>query len=160
MKNKKTTKLIYKNSANGSAVVHKSSRQPNRKLSSIYKVNNSLDPKLSSKDKLGFTGTALSVVMIFLLMLVVMRFLLVPNAPVYTFESLLEVLQGTPNMLPWSNFIDLTIYADWGVFEFFRSFLNSITGIIEFLLWVTNLITYTLQFIGYYLSAFFNIVMF
>lgn len=160
MENKKTTKLIYKNSVKGNANIVKSSKQPKRKLSSIYKFDNVKEPKLSSSNKLGFTGTALSVVLCVLLILVVMRFLLVPNAPIYTFQSLLEVLQGTPTMVPWSNFIDLTIYADWGLFNFFKDFINSITGIIEFLLWLTNLLTYTLEFIGYYLRAFFNIVMF
>lgn len=156
-------KLYYKHDKSGLYTrvnVQKSKAQPKRKLTSIYNVNKFSGSKLSYKENLGFAGTALSVIVLVLLILVVMRFLLVPSAPIYTFESLLEVLQGTPTMQPWSQFLDLTIYTDWGIFNFLRDFINLNTGIIEFGLWVVNLLTYTLEFIGYYLFAFFNIVMF
>lgn len=74
-----------------------------------------------------------------------------------TFIGFLNYLAGAPNIeLSWMT-LDLTIYADWGVFNFLRSFLNFFTDIFEVLLFVFGLITKGLGYIIYFVHGLFVI---
>ena len=66
--------------------------------------------------------------------------------------SFVDFLQTAPN-IAFSSFVDFTITADWGVFNFLRSFLNIFTGALSVLIFIgasiVQVIIYLMWIIGY-----------
>ena len=79
------------------------------------------------------------------------------NDRVITFSSLLEGLADSPVISSdWvTNFADLTISSDWGIFNFFRDFLNLNVRIISFLLYVVNGLVQVVVYFTYLMRTFF-----
>lgn len=158
--NNKNRKLIYKNSAHGGAVVVKSSKQPKRKLSSSYNFSPKKEKKsnLNWSTTLGFVGSGFSIVITVLFIVVVFRTFLIPTSPIYSFESLMNVLTNSPRVVIPTKHIDLTISGDWGLFDFIRDFLNIFTNFFELILIGTDYVDFCIEYVSYFLQAFLNFV--
>lgn len=74
----------------------------------------------------------------------------------FTFSFFLETLQNAPN-LPWSltSLPDLTITGSWGVFDFLRSFFNSLTTAWSVLLYVVSCVQNVILFMLHFLKSYF-----
>lgn len=75
-----------------------------------------------------------------------------------TFSGLLSILENAPSIpTDWIGiFSDLTIKDNWGLFEFLRSFLNSIMGIISFGLYLVTGAAQLIVYIGYFIGMLFG----
>lgn len=95
-------------------------------------------------------GVGIFGVIIFILLLIVFSsYLRSGDTTSFTFMSLLDVFSDVPSIdVSWSK-VDLTIYADWGVFNFLKSFLNWFTSIWEFFIVVIGMIYEGLGYIFY-----------
>ena len=76
------------------------------------------------------------------------------GAPVLTFAGFLESLTTVPQ-INLASFIDLTIVGDWGIFEFFRSFLNFFTSALSLLIYTATQLINLLMLIIWALKYFF-----
>lgn len=102
-----------------------------------------------------FYGNLFSLILLLLLMISMIRVLLESEFSV-SLGGFLEYLVNVPDVsLSWLRGIDLTIYADWGVFEFFRTFLNSLTGILEVALMLVGGIIQLLTYVAYIIAYIF-----
>ena len=74
----------------------------------------------------------------------------------FTFSFFLETLQNVPN-LPWSlsSLPDLTITGSWGVFDFLRSFFNTLTNAWSVLLYVVSCVQNVILFMLHFLKSYF-----
>lgn len=64
-----------------------------------------------------------------------------------SFKSFIEFLSSAPNIdISWS-LVDLTIYAEWGIFNFLRDFFNWFTNMFEVLISLFGMIVQALAFI-------------
>lgn len=67
-----------------------------------------------------------------------------------TFSGFLNWISNAPEFdVSWS-LVDLTIYGDWGIFNFLRSFLNFFTDIFEVIIFLFGMIVKSLQFVVYF----------
>lgn len=73
------------------------------------------------------------------------------ESPVFTFSSLLTVLQNSPT-LPFSLSIDmLTISGDWGAFNFLKQFINWNLQPLSFFIFIIGNLINILSFLTYFL---------
>ena len=93
------------------------------------------------------------VIVIFTILFIVSYVRSLVGAGEITFTSFLEFIQSVPEVSFASNFIDLTILGDWGIFDFLRNFLNIFTnlmsvivylfgGLVQLLLYVVYIVRY------------------
>ena len=95
------------------------------------------------------------VIFLFIFIIAFSGFLRGEVASDITFTGLLNYLSNSPSIdVSWS-FIDLTIYADWGVFNFLKLFFNWFTDIIEVLVMLFGMIIKGLSFIIYFIKGLF-----
>ena len=73
----------------------------------------------------------------------------------FSFKSLIDYLSGMPDVSVAFATIDLTITADWGAFNFLRSFINAISGGFEVMWTMSGMIIQAFVVIGYLLGLFF-----
>lgn len=73
-----------------------------------------------------------------------------------TFESFIQQC-STFSQFPLTNFIDLRIIADWGIFNFFRDFLNIFSTILSISLYlggnIMNSLWFVIQFVSIFIVA-------
>lgn len=91
----------------------------------------------------------------FCLLLIVCLFRVASGMEPLTFTALLEGLNNCPSIMP-NGFVNLTIDGDWGIFEFFRHFLNIFTGGLSILLFTGALLVQVVVFICYFTGWFFG----
>ncbi len=74
------------------------------------------------------------------------------NASSVSFHSFLQYMTTCPQ-INISNIVNLSIGGDWGPFDFLRNFLNSLSAILSFALWVAvqliNCLTYIFYFVRF-----------
>lgn len=82
------------------------------------------------------------------------------NGRIITFTGLLNALSEAPSIdISWiGHFMDLTIKNDWGLFDFFRTFLNQFMGIIGLMLYFVTGVAQIVVFFSYFLGVFFGFV--
>lgn len=92
----------------------------------------------------------------FLLFCILLIFSLVRilnNGSPLTLSSFLDYLSTAPQLVANGGFINLSIVADWGVFNFLRDFLNIFAGLLSCLIYlgsmIIQLITYIIWFLKY-----------
>lgn len=73
----------------------------------------------------------------------------------FSFKSLIDYFAGMPDVSISFAQIDLTIYSDWGLFNFLRSFLNFFTGGFELMITITGFISQGFVVIGYLVGLLF-----
>lgn len=71
-----------------------------------------------------------------------------------TFSGFLEYVSNCPNITSRA-WLDYTIYADWGVFNFLRDFLNIFTSLFSVLLYVFANLVQIVLYVGYFVSFIF-----
>lgn len=77
-----------------------------------------------------------------------------------SFSSFLDVLAKAPNVdISWSM-VDLTIYSDWGVFNFVKYFLNAQALCFEFSLFIVGALWQGLNYIVYFFNVLFGFKIF
>lgn len=74
----------------------------------------------------------------------------------YSFSSLLNIFANAPKVDTSWAMIDLTIYADWGDFDFFRGFINMFSAVIEYSLFIVSALWQGLHYIVYFLTSLFR----
>lgn len=79
----------------------------------------------------------------------------ITNTGFLTFESFINQCSNFSS-IPFVSFNDLTITADWALFNFFRDFLNLFTAPLTILIFIaTNLINallFVVQFVGIFFA--------
>lgn len=89
------------------------------------------------------------VIFLFIFIIAFVHYLRFGTLSDITFTGLLNLLSNAPEFdVSWS-LVDLTIYGEWEVFDFFRIFLNWITDIIEVLVFLFGMVIKALNFIIY-----------
>lgn len=75
-----------------------------------------------------------------------------------SFSGLLSILEEAPSIpTDWiTDFANLTITGNWGVFEFLKTFLNTIMGIISFALYFVTGASQLVVYFGYFLGEIFG----
>lgn len=75
-----------------------------------------------------------------------------------SFSGLLSILEKAPAIpTDWiTDFASLTITGNWGVFEFLKTFLNTIMGIISFGLYIVTGAAQLVVYFGYFLGEIFG----
>lgn len=76
------------------------------------------------------------------------------GAPTLTFAGFLESLTTVPQ-ISVGGFVDLTIVGDWGIFEFFRSFLNFFANALSILIYAASQLINLIMLIVWALKYFF-----
>lgn len=95
------------------------------------------------------------VFLICILLIVFSSFLKTGTISSFTFKSLLDIFSNIPSVdIGWS-YLDLTIYGDWGFFNFLRVYLNWFTEIWEFLLVIVGMLWQGLNYILYFVRVLF-----
>ncbi|HBP44123.1 MAG TPA: hypothetical protein DD621_05640 [Clostridiales bacterium] len=96
---------------------------------------------MRNNDKVSFIGR--SIFIIFLLLLVISFVRLLFNSSLVTFTGFLDFLTTCPTItIPTSFYNSLSLAGiDWGIFNWFRNFLNFFTSSFSFIIFIiTNLI--------------------
>lgn len=101
-------------------------------------------------------GVGIMGIFLFILLLSVLAtYIKTGTTDTFTFKSLLEIFSNSPMVdVSWSN-VDLTIYADWGVFNFLKSFLNWFAQIFEFLVTIVGMLWQGLNYMFYFVRTLF-----
>lgn len=73
----------------------------------------------------------------------------------FSFKSLVDYLSGMPDITFTLSKIDLTIYSDWGFFNFLRDFINIFSGLTEFSLQFSGMIGQVFVVIGFIVGLIF-----
>ena len=73
----------------------------------------------------------------------------------FSFKSLIDYLSGMPDITFTLSKVDLTIYADWGFFNFLRDFINIFSGLTEFSFQFSGMIGQAFIVIGYLVGLLF-----
>lgn len=89
------------------------------------------------------------VIVIFTILFIVSYVRSLVGAGEITFTSFLEFIQSVPEVSFASNFIDMTILGDWGVFEFLRQFLNIFTNLISVIVYLFGGLVQLLLYVVY-----------
>jgi len=124
-----------------------------KKSGNVYIVNGSHPKKdsgwkpKSSEEQVNGLGSFL----ILLLMFIVVGNYLRTGMPYdLTFKSFIEYLSNAPSFdISWSM-VDLTIYGDWGLFNFLKDIFNWFTDIWEVCITLFGMIIETIEFIFYF----------
>ena len=93
----------------------------------------------------------------FLVIFTVAFYRFTAGLPVPTFTGLLNFIQTCPNVTLDPHFIG-TITADWGVFNFFRDFINTLTTILGVGMYGASCITQVILLIAWFIGWAFAIV--
>lgn len=67
----------------------------------------------------------------------------------FSLKSLLEYASGMPDVAFTLSKLSLSIGGSWGVFDCFRIFINSMSGVLEFSLMIIGMIGQALVVIAY-----------
>lgn len=89
------------------------------------------------------------VIVIFTILFIVSYVRSLVGAGEITFTSFLEFIQTVPEVSFATNFIDLTILGDWGVFDFLRNFLNIFTNLISVIVYLFGGLVQLLLYVVY-----------
>lgn len=98
------------------------------------------------------TRTVFSIIIVILLSISLIRVL--NSGDSISFSSFLEMLRDSPSInMPFRIFKDLTITADWGVFNFLRNFINVLGNITSVAVFISaglaNVLLYLVYFVRY-----------
>lgn len=94
------------------------------------------------------------IAVIFLLLLIANFVRLATSGGVLTFGGLLEKLQNFSSF-GLTSLYDLTISSDWGLFNFFRDFINIFGTLLSVTLFLANNILNSLWFVIQFVGIFF-----
>lgn len=90
-----------------------------------------------------------------ILFVVFSSYLRTGNIESFTFKSLIDVFSNVPLIdVGWSE-IDLTVYADWGPFNFLKSIWNPLASIWEFCVSIIGMLWQGLNFMFYFVRSLF-----
>lgn len=90
---------------------------------------------------------------IILVIISLAHFLRTGNLSDITFKGFIEFLSNAPSFdISWSM-VDLTIYGDWGIFNFLREFFNWFTDIWEVCITLFGMIIESIEFIFYFVRG-------
>ena len=92
--------------------------------------------------------SVMSTIMFLLLIITLFRTLIGRGDKILTFEGLLNFLNNFPSF-DIENLPNLTINGDWGIFNFFRNFLNIYTGALNLLIFLCANLYNAYRFILY-----------
>ena len=117
-----------------------------------------LDEKASSELNNG--SIILAVIFVFGVIVTLYRLFISGSAPIFSFEYFLEYFRTqVPSLdITWLTNLSAGITDDWGLFNWFKDFLNILWKPISFLLWFSEGIFQMLIYLYSVLKYFFGIV--
>lgn len=127
-----------------------------KKSGNIYIVNKTQSKKKSNwkpKPSDLQVGGLLSFLAILLMFVFVGNYLRTGMPFELSFKGFIEFLSNAPSFdISWSM-VDLTIYGDWGIFNFLREFFNWFTDIWEVCITLFGMIIESIEFIFYFVKG-------
>lgn len=124
----------------------------------ILKKNNSsinrFKTKLNPNDKRKFKNNLKNVhsysrfsilIILVCLLFVIAFFRSINGSEPLTFTGLLETLSNSPQ-IALTNFLDFSIYGDWGIFDFLRDFINTFSSFLSVIVWLFSQIFQCIQY--------------
>ena len=108
-------------------------------------------------NKKDYTGLRIfNIIFLTILAMCVIRFTFTNTT--ISFTSFLEFLQNCPSIDMPETFINNLVVTDsWGVFDFLRSFINSLGTIFGTILWLLNNLLNGILFIFYFIGFIFGV---
>ena len=108
-------------------------------------------------NKKDYTGLRIfNIIFLIILAMCVIRFTFTNTT--ISFTSFLEFLQNCPSIDMPETFINNLVVTDsWGVFDFLRTFVNSLGTIFGTILWLLNNLLNGILFIFYFIGFIFGI---
>lgn len=107
---------------------------------------------MSNRSFVGIFGVIFLVIFI----IVFGNFVVASNHYTFTFKGLLDYLANIPKVDTSWVYVDLTIYTDWGIWNFLRDFFNGFISIIEFWFFLTGCLYQLLNILFYFISNLFT----
>lgn len=126
-------------------------------------VNNIRDTFISSRSidsstrGLGMKALTFVFYVFFLVLFIVAFYRFTVGMPIPTFTGLLNFIQTCPNVTLDPHFIG-TISADWGIFNFLRDFINTLTTILGVGMYACSSVTQVIILVAWFLAWAFAIV--
>ena len=96
-----------------------------------------------------------SFIILVLLLIVFSSYVRTGTLTSFSFKSLLDIFSGVPTVNLSFARPDLTIYYDWGAFNFLRSYINLLTLIPELILTIGSLLWEGITYIFFFAGLFF-----
>lgn len=93
----------------------------------------------------------------FCFLLVVSVFRVANGGYALTFQSFLDSIQNMPSITDFVANLDLTITADWGIFNFLRDFINVLGTLTTSAMYITGLLMQVIVSIGWVIGWAFGI---
>lgn len=118
------------------------------------RVNNFLRDK--SRAEISGVSTIFAFIFVLAVIMMLFRLFLNPNAPIFTFDYFLDYFKNHVISIDmsWLTNLSTGITADWGLFNWFKDFLNFIWKPISFVVWfslgIVQLLLYIFSLIGYF----------
>lgn len=123
------------------------------KTGDIQKANNS---NTYSNSRSVSSYSIFKIIILIAIAFILIRILFSGNNQVFNFQSFLEQLQSMPQIsTSFKSFFERTIVTDWGWFNFFRDFINSLMSIISILAWLFGALLDVVRFIVSFLKMLF-----
>lgn len=122
---------------------------------SIQRDNSSKEER--SSRGLGVQALTFTFYIAFLVLFVVAFYRYTAGMPLPTFTGLLNFIQTCPNVTLHPHIIG-SIEADWGIFNFFRDFINTLTTIFGVGMYACSSIAQVILLLGWFLAWAFAIV--
>ena len=111
-----------------------------------------LEKKGGGTANIGF-GSIFAIILVLLIIVSLAQFLRTGTAGNMGFSGFINFLSNAPSFdINWS-IIDLTIYSDWGIFEFLRIFINWFTAIFEVLVFIFGMLVETIEYLFYFIRG-------
>lgn len=117
-------------------------------------INDGSFKKTNSFPK-GTGGSLFAMIVLILFVIVFSHYIRTGTFINFSFKSLIDYLADMPDVSVYFSTIDLSITADWGVFNFFRSFLNFFVDSFEILVTISGMAIQALVIIFYMVGLFF-----
>lgn len=127
------------------------------KMSDSTIVQSISNTKTTSSTGLGTKALTFVFYIAFLVLFTIAFYRYTLDMPLPTFTGLLDFIQTCPNVTLNPHFIG-TIDADWGLFNFIRDFINTLTTILGVGMYGASCITQVILLIGWFIAWAFGIV--
>lgn len=141
--------------------VYKTGRTTTTSVTSYDKKTNTYNTTTTSKTSTSSIVFILGALVVVILLAFILRYgqyadkiatgEISPGSILPTFSEFLDILSNSPTISPNFNIIP-TILGDWGVFNWFRDFVNGLTTIIDFVLWLVQNLFLVLEYMFYFLK--------
>lgn len=102
----------------------------------------------------GFKFIFSSMLAIFVIVFVVCLYRMCADLPMYSFDNFLNSLSGVPDVT-FTLYSNDPLAGDWGIFDFLRTFLNTIANIVNFIVYAISMLLQILVFVWYFIQSFF-----